>query len=155
MDLLSTFFIYFFVLGMGVDGVYGGSCTWNSLQPPVGCTTTQLFKTLDHFNALSIYPSTLLIDDGWQDVHDLKLRSFDSRHEFLDGMKDLGEVVRRAKEGGVLNVGVWHTIGGYWQGVDPLRFKDEYKLIKVTKVRPHSYLLSVSDERVGWISRPG
>ncbi|KZT33043.1 hypothetical protein SISSUDRAFT_445849 [Sistotremastrum suecicum HHB10207 ss-3] len=106
-------------------------CTWNSLQPPVGCTTTQLFKTLNHFNSLSIYPSTLLIDDGWQDVHDLTLRSFDSRPEFLDGMKDLGEVVKRAKEGGVLNVGVWHTIGGYWQGVDPLKFKDEYQLIKV------------------------
>lgn len=55
-------------------------------------------------------------------------------------MKDLGEVVRRAKESGVLNVGVWHTIGGYWQGVDPIKFKDEYKLIKVTKVRsPHIY----------------
>lgn len=70
-------------------------------------------------------------------------------------MKDLGEVVKRAKEGGVLNVGVWHTIGGYWQGVNPLKFKDEYRLIKVTKVCSYSYLLSVSDERVGWISRPG
>jgi hypothetical protein len=124
------------------------SCTWNSLHPPTPATQTSVFKTLEHFASLSppVRPSILLLDDAWQhkDAATNQLLSFDALPEFLDGMKTLGEVVRKAKEEfGIQRVGVWHTIQGYWCGVEPGCFGRKYKLLKVVKVLFSSSLLVV------------
>jgi len=113
-------------------------CTWNSLHPPTPATQTSVMKTLKHFASLSppVRPTTLLLDDAWQhkDGPTFRLLSFEALPFFLDGMKDLGEVVRVAKENfGVQRVGVWHTIQGYWCGVEPSAFGRKYKLLKVVK----------------------
>ena len=63
-----------------------------------------------------------------------RLQSFDSAVPFLDKFKTLSEVVKTAKEKyGIRSVGVWHTIQGYWQGVEPAKFASRYRLVKVTK----------------------
>ena len=80
-------------------------------------------------------PRTLILDDGWQDVawmdlpadappvkpHNRNhgwLRSFGTNREtFPDGLAPL---IREAKQRfGVEHFGVWHTLQGYWCGVDP------------------------------------
>ncbi|KAG8894403.1 hypothetical protein FRB99_001288 [Tulasnella sp. 403] len=109
-------------------------CTWNSLQPPITATTNNALAALMSFAEDGIRPYAFLIDDGWQDVHNRRLQSFESNSLFLDGMKDLGELVSKAREEyGVVEVGAWHAIGGYWCGVEPGNFIGNYQLIKVTK----------------------
>ncbi|KAF8599912.1 hypothetical protein BDV93DRAFT_525756 [Ceratobasidium sp. AG-I] len=109
-------------------------CTWNSLQPPTPTTAISALGALEFFHAIGVRPATFLIDDAWQDVKSFRLQSFGSAAPFLDKFKTLGEAVKIAKEKyGVRNVGVWHTIQGYWQGVEPAKFASRYKLVKVTK----------------------
>lgn len=109
-------------------------CTWNSLQPPIGPTSTNALAALDTFAKNGIRPYSFLIDDAWQDTKDFRLQSFGCMPSFLDGLNDLGELVKKAKEDfGVKQVGVWHTIQGYWCGVEPSKFMDKYKLVKVVK----------------------
>jgi hypothetical protein len=75
-----------------------------------------------------------LIDDAWQDVKASRLQSFGSAPPFLDKYESLASVVKVAREEyGIRNVGVWHTIQGYWQGVEPEKFASRYKLVKVKK----------------------
>jgi hypothetical protein len=89
---------------------------------------------LEHFHSIGVRPATFLIDDAWQDVKLFKLQSFASTSPFLDKFESLAAVVKVAKEKyGVEHVGVWHTIQGYWQGVEPSKFASKYKLVKVTK----------------------
>ncbi|KAG8716128.1 hypothetical protein FRC09_016037 [Ceratobasidium sp. 395] len=110
-------------------------CTWNSLQPPTPTCAKSVFETLEHLHSLGVRPAKLLIDDSWQDVNSFRtLQSFDCAISFLDGYKNLAEVVKIAKEKyGVRDVGVWHTIQGYWSGVDTDKFASQYRLVKVTK----------------------
>ncbi|GAB1523389.1 hypothetical protein RhiTH_006534 [Rhizoctonia solani] len=109
-------------------------CTWNSLQPPTPTTGASALKALEHFHSIGTRPAAFLIDDAWQDVKSFRLQSFDSKRLFLDKIGSLGELVKTAKDKyGVAHVGVWHTIQGYWQGVEPSKFASQYSLVKVTK----------------------
>lgn len=76
------------------------SCTWNSLQPPTPATTHNALAALKGFAEHGIHPASFLIDDAWQDtLYNVRsLLSFGSKEAFLDGMPDLGELVRKAKE---------------------------------------------------------
>ncbi|KZT57220.1 glycoside hydrolase family 36 protein [Calocera cornea HHB12733] len=116
-------------------------CTWNSLFP-VPRTTTSILKTLSSLKSCHIYPTTLLIDDAWQSINDSgdtytrlrHLTSFEAWSKFMDGMPGgLKAFVSKVKDDyGLERVGVWHTISGYWQGVDPEVFRGKYRLAKVT-----------------------
>ncbi|KZO96851.1 glycoside hydrolase family 36 protein [Calocera viscosa TUFC12733] len=116
-------------------------CTWNSLFP-VPRTTTSILKTLTSLKANHIHPTTLLIDDAWQSINDSgekytrlrHLTSFEAWSKFMDGMHGgLKAFVSKVKEDyGLERVGVWHTISGYWQGIDPESFKNKYRIVKVT-----------------------
>ncbi|KAG8921463.1 hypothetical protein FRC02_000221 [Tulasnella sp. 418] len=110
-------------------------CTWNSLHPPTLPTSNNALATLRYFAENGIYPTSFLIDDAWQDYGNLRLQSFGSNPSFLDGMEHLGQLVEQAKTVyGVKRVGAWHTIQGYWCGVEPTNFIEKYRLVKVTKV---------------------
>ncbi|KAG8912432.1 hypothetical protein FRC01_005102, partial [Tulasnella sp. 417] len=114
-------------------GGFRGSSN-ESIVPPIGATSTNALATLETFAKNGIRPYSFLIDDAWQDTKDFRLQSFGCMPSFLDGMNDLGELVKKAKEDfGVKQVGVWHTIQGYWCGVEPSKFMDKYKLVKVVK----------------------
>ncbi|CAE6522317.1 unnamed protein product [Rhizoctonia solani] len=109
-------------------------CTWNSLQSPTRTTGASALNALEHFHSIGVRPAACLIDDAWQDVKSFKLQSFGCKQSFLDKFKNLAELVKIAKEKyRVEHVGVWHTIQGYWQGVELNKFASEYSLIKVTK----------------------
>ncbi|KAG8732600.1 hypothetical protein FRC11_012419, partial [Ceratobasidium sp. 423] len=109
-------------------------CTWNSLQPPTPTTGASALTALEHFHSIGVRPAVFLIDDAWQDVKLFRLQSFGCAPPFLDKFENLAEIVKIAKEKyGVEDVGVWHTIQGYWQGVEPNKFASQYSLVKVTK----------------------
>ncbi|KAG9085550.1 hypothetical protein FRC07_013348, partial [Ceratobasidium sp. 392] len=110
-------------------------CTWNSLQPPTPTCANSALETLEHLRSLGIRPARLLLDDSWQDTNSFRtLQSFNPVASFIEGYKSLAEVVKIAKEKyGVRDVGVWHTIQGYWAGIDTDKFASQYRLVKVTK----------------------
>ena len=93
-----------------------GWCSWNAFYQDV--TADKLYSKLDEFKEKNVPVKWIIIDDGWSLVRDGKLASFDADQEkFPDG---LGGCIRRIKEEyGIEGVGVWHTLNGYWQGVDP------------------------------------
>lgn len=88
-------------------------CTWNSLQPPVECTSTSMLETLKSF---PLVPNNLLIDDGWQTVDSGQLVGYGPNLHWLDGHNSLKDVIQKIKALGVERVGVWHTGLGYWGG---------------------------------------
>ncbi|KAF7934962.1 uncharacterized protein EAE98_003007 [Botrytis deweyae] len=101
-------------------------CTWNSLGPTL--TSTTLFGTLDDLGKSSIYPSTIIIDDGWQSITPFGSETFPNQHRwsrfeassasFPEGLANLSLRIRQSYPW-VRNIGVWHGIFGYWGGIEP------------------------------------
>ncbi|KAF7888009.1 uncharacterized protein EAF01_011163 [Botrytis porri] len=101
-------------------------CTWNSLGPAL--TSTTLFAALDDLGSSSIYPSTLIIDDGWQSITSFGSETFPNQHRwsrfeasltsFPEGLTNLALRIRKSHPW-IKNIGVWHGIFGYWGGIDP------------------------------------
>lgn len=101
-------------------------CTWNSLGPKL--TSTALFEAIDDLEKSRIYPSTIIIDDGWQSVTPFGSESFPnqqrwSRFEasstsFPEGLADISSQIRKLYPW-IKTIGVWHGIFGYWGGIEP------------------------------------
>ena len=93
-----------------------GWCSWNAFyQQP---TSSKIFEKLDEFKEKNIPVNWVIIDDGWSPTREYRLLDFEEdREKFPEG---LGECIRRMKEEyGVKQVGVWHTLHAYWNGIDP------------------------------------
>ena len=95
---------------------YFGFCSWDAFYFDV--SAVGLEEKLREFREKKIPVHWLLIDDGWLQTKDRKLCSFqEDRRKFPEGLKGF---VRKAKEEyGVEKVGVWHSLQGYWHGVEP------------------------------------
>ncbi|TGO19836.1 hypothetical protein BTUL_0002g00820 [Botrytis tulipae] len=101
-------------------------CTWNSLGPTL--TSTTLFAALDDLHVSSIYPSTIIIDDGWQSITLFGSETFPNQNRwsrfeasstsFPEGLTNLSLRIRTSYPW-IKNIGVWHGIFGYWGGIDP------------------------------------
>ncbi|CCD49099.1 glycoside hydrolase family 36 protein [Botrytis cinerea T4] len=101
-------------------------CTWNSLGPTL--TSTTLLAALDDLGNSSIYPSTIIIDDGWQSTTPFGSETFPNQHRwsrfeasstsFPEGLGDLSLRIRKSYPW-IRNIGVWHGIFGYWGGIEP------------------------------------
>ncbi|KAF7877245.1 hypothetical protein EAF04_000929 [Stromatinia cepivora] len=101
-------------------------CTWNSLGPIL--TSTTLFSALEDLDKSSIYPSTIIIDDGWQSITPFGSETFPTQHRwsrfeasstsFPEGLANLSLRIRRSYPW-IENIGIWHGIFGYWGGIDP------------------------------------
>ncbi|KAJ3085175.1 hypothetical protein HK102_000243 [Quaeritorhiza haematococci] len=118
---------------------YLGWCTWNSFYTEV--SASKILQELETFRKQGIQISTLLIDDGWQDTDERKrLRSFETNQQKFPG--GLAPLVKEVKEKyGVRHVGVWHTLGGYWNGIapdSPLGNKYKLSAFNFRRRDPHS-----------------
>ncbi|CAD6446105.1 2766078a-f595-47ac-9eeb-edf455e67a82 [Sclerotinia trifoliorum] len=101
-------------------------CTWNSLGPTL--TSTTLFSALEDLRTSSIYPSTIIIDDGWQSIKPFGSETFPIQHRwsrfeassisFPEGLTNLSLRIRNLYPW-IKNIGIWHGIFGYWGGIDP------------------------------------
>ena len=96
---------------------YLGYCTWNAMADKMN--EQIILDAIDFFNKNNFPLKTLIIDDGWLDMQpNRKLKSFKpDRSKFPNELKPMIDKLKSAK--GLKNVGVWHTLNGYWQGLDP------------------------------------
>jgi raffinose synthase len=95
-----------------------GWCSWNAFGHDV--SHDKLIEVAHGFKQNNLPVKWMLIDDGWQDVtgRNGKLKSFGADpNKFPYG---LAHTVKTLKQDyGIAYVGVWHTINGYWAGIEP------------------------------------
>lgn len=117
---------------------YLGWCSWNSYLNNV--SEEKLIKSIKSFSVNKIPVKFIIIDDGWLSVKDGKLSSFEpDKIKFPNGFKEVAKV---AKENGIKFVGVWHTLQGYWGGIDPESFKDYKEFLMEDKLNLKRFLPS-------------
>lgn len=75
---------------------------------------------MESLDSSGIHVGYAIIDDGWQRVnqHTKQLQSFEANEKFPHGLKSLIQEVKE-KYFYLKHIGVWHTIWGYWNGIDP------------------------------------
>ena len=110
-----------------------GWCTWDAFYQDVSAARVR--EGLQRFAAGGVKPRLLILDDGWQStalgpMGERRLTGFSANEKF-DG--DLRRTVRMAKdEFGVETFLVWHSIVGYWGGVDGERLPN-YGVVDQTR----------------------
>ncbi|MDQ8188389.1 Sip1-related alpha-galactosidase [Pelagicoccus sp. SDUM812002] len=94
-----------------------GWCTWDAYYREV--TAEKIEAGFAQFQNDGHTPGFLIIDDGWQDVSEnWGLNSFSTNTErFPDGLGELTNTLRERHQ--LRWIGVWHTLQGYWGGIDP------------------------------------
>lgn len=103
---------------------YLGWCSWNAFwREP---TEEGILTAYNSLLELGIKPGFVLIDDGWQDEEDRRMRSLEPNpRKFPRGYRVL---VEKLKGMGAKYVGLWHTLNVHWQGVaSGSRLADEFK----------------------------
>lgn len=97
-----------------------GWCTWDAFYQDV--SHAKVREGLESFAAGGVSPRFLILDDGWlsarvMETGESRLTSFAANAEKFPG--DLGATVAMAKgEFDIETFLVWHTLQGYWGGVD-------------------------------------
>ncbi len=92
---------------------YLGWCSWNAYLRDIN--EKSLLEALEEFKKKKIPVKMFIIDDGWHTTEDSKLMDFEANKAKFP--KGLGHVVKKLKEGGILHVGAWITLQGYWRGI--------------------------------------
>lgn len=94
-----------------------GWASWYSFWQDV--SEEKFISALESMNQAGFMPGFVLLDDGWQDATPDRnlIRSFGpDREKFPHGLRWL---VNQSKEKyGVRNFMIWHTLEGYWRGID-------------------------------------
>jgi len=96
-----------------------GWCTWDAFYHDVSHENIRI--GLESFREGGVQPKYLILDDGWQSekkavTGETRLASFEASDSFPDGLR---ATVKMSKEGFDIDTFlVWHTITGYWGGVD-------------------------------------
>lgn len=95
---------------------YLGWCSWDAFYHAVN--EKGLLEKAEELKAKDIPVKWIMIDDGWLDVKNERLMSFNANKEKFPG--GLKAAARKLKEQyGIRWVGVWHAFMGYWGGVNP------------------------------------
>ncbi len=97
---------------------YLGWCTWDAFYHDV--SAEKLLDGIDSFLERDIPIRYVVLDDGWQTVNpdNKKLLALSpDKAKFPDGL--LPVIAEAKMEMGIDFFGVWHTLQGYWNGVDP------------------------------------
>lgn len=92
---------------------YLGWCSWNACwRDP---TEEKIVATFKSLLEKGITPGFALIDDGWQDEQDMRMKDLEpSVRKFPGGFED---VVAKLKSMGARYVGLWHTLNIHWRGI--------------------------------------
>jgi raffinose synthase len=120
-----------------------GWCSWNAFGHEV--SHDKLIEAAKSFKENSLPVKWILIDDGWQTVtgKNGKLSSFEPDYsKFPFG---LASTIKELKQNyGIEKVGVWHTLNGYWSGIEP-----ESELGARYRTELHGY-----NDKVTWTEVP-
>lgn len=95
-----------------------GWCTWNAFYHDV--TEKGIIDKLEEFKSKNVPIKWIIIDDGWSKTAEnsnFEISSFfEDRTKFPNGLR---EFIRHIKENyGIEKVGVWHSLTGYWYGIE-------------------------------------
>jgi raffinose synthase len=119
---------------------YLGWASWNAFMQNVN--EEKILASAKSFHESNIPVKWLLIDDGWLDVTGNKLNSYrPSKQKFPHEFKTLTSKLKSTY--GITDVGVWHTLNGYWEGIN--------KVGELAKILPE--LISY-DDWIPWLPRP-
>jgi raffinose synthase len=95
---------------------YLGWCSWDAFYHAVN--EKGLLEKAQELNEKNIPVKWVMIDDGWLDVKNERLMSFNANKEkFPGGLKSAAKNLKERH--GINWVGVWHAFMGYWGGVNP------------------------------------
>ena len=92
-----------------------GWCTWNSFYDQLN--EEKLIKGLQTFKNNDVQIGNMVVDDGWLGIsEDRKLEQFGPNSlKFPNGFKPFIDKIKEEKL--AYNVGVWHTLNGFWKGI--------------------------------------
>ncbi len=95
---------------------YFGWCSWDAFYQTVN--EKGIVEKIQELNEQNVPVKWVMIDDGWSEIKDDRLHAFTPDQEkFPNGFKTLTKKLRQ--DYGIESIGVWHTLAGYWGGVDP------------------------------------
>ncbi|MEK3889957.1 Sip1-related alpha-galactosidase [Bacillus sp. FSL K6-3431] len=95
---------------------YLGWCSWDALYHQV--SESGIIEKMEELEEKELPVKWVMIDDGWLNVNENRLVSFDAdKEKFPNGLHSISK--RLKEQFGVNWVGVWHTITGYWGGIHP------------------------------------
>lgn len=96
---------------------YLGWCSWNAFYNDV--TSAKVESQLVNMRDKHVPLQWILIDAGMQSFNDAKeMTSFEADSvKFPGGLKPFTQMVK--EEYGIKQIFTWHTVWGYWKGVDP------------------------------------
>lgn len=98
------------------DGI--GWCSWNGSDFGGKLNEDFLLQAAKSFHQAGFPLKWILIDDGWLDETNGQLNSFHpNKTKFPDGF--LPMVRKLKKDYQIADVGIWHTLDGYWRGINP------------------------------------
>ena len=93
-----------------------GWCTWDAFYRQVD--HEKVVQGVESLRRAGVQPGFVILDDGWLDVEDHRLRGAEADGRRFPG--GLGATVAALKGPlGVGHVGAWHALTGYWAGVVP------------------------------------
>ncbi|MBS4222933.1 Sip1-related alpha-galactosidase [Lederbergia citrea] len=95
---------------------YLGWCSWDAFYHRV--SETGIIEKMKELKKKELPVKWVMIDDGWLDVEENRLRSFEAdKEKFPDGLQSVASKLK--EQYGVNWVGVWHTLTAYWGGIHP------------------------------------
>ncbi len=93
---------------------YLGWCSWDAFYTDVD--EAGLRAKAEEFSEKNVPVKWAIIDDGWMSVEGRLLTDFaPDNTKFPGGLKPI--VTEMREKHGIDHVGVWHALGGYWDGV--------------------------------------
>lgn len=94
---------------------YLGWCSWDAFYTKMN--EDKFLEKAKELNEKNVPVRWLLFDDGWLSIKDEKLTSFEPDSEkFPNGLKHVITKIKASTS--IDNFGVWHTLAGYWGGID-------------------------------------
>jgi raffinose synthase len=95
---------------------YLGWCSWDAFYQDVN--EEGILNKMKELNEKQVPVKWIMIDDGWSQINNERLSGFEpDATKFPQGFKVLTDQLKG--DYGVDAVGVWHTLAGYWGGIDP------------------------------------
>lgn len=95
---------------------YLGWCSWNAFGRDV--RQEDIISSAEMVQKKNIPVKFFLVDDGWMACSGKRLSSFSpDEDKFEGGFEALAKELKGKY--GVKYLGIWHTLQGYWDGIDP------------------------------------
>ena len=94
---------------------YLGWASWNAFMHNL--SEEKILSAARSLNSEKIPVKWFLIDDGWLDITDNKLNNYaPDKKKFPAGFSRLTSTLK--KDYKINDIGVWHTLNGYWEGLN-------------------------------------